>query len=78
MQNIPFSAEKSLANFMTIDGPNRTLFFRELRGQSFPGTEVYTEMANILWQRGQFGDALRLEQLWQEFTNLPDSRLPMQ
>ena len=65
-------AEQTLAAFM-IDGVPSWNAFRETVGGliaelrlRYPTVRAYGEMVDVLWQRGERGAAIRLEQYWNE------------
>lgn len=71
------NAEAALATIMDATGPDRDRFhaafggvIEEVRAAGYKHIRVYGEMAPMLWQRGDFAGALRLEGYANEVVNL--------
>ncbi|MGQ0547040.1 MAG: MEDS domain-containing protein [Betaproteobacteria bacterium] len=69
-------AEETLARFVS-DGQPQWKAFHELVGGliaelrlQYAGVRAYGEMVDVLWQRGEYEAAVRLEEYWNELTRL--------
>jgi hypothetical protein len=69
-------AERTLERFMRDGMPHWKEFHGVVGGLiaglrlSFPGVRAYGEMVDILWQRGAYDAAIRLEEFWNELGRL--------
>ena len=78
---VTLDAEETLARFCENGKPSAALFHqvvgKVVRELAHDGRYVtaYGEMVNILCERGQFADAIRLEEMWNELLALEGGRL---
>src|ERR1043165_9664486 len=73
-QYIPLNEEEALSKFMVNDWPDENLFNHEVsalieksKGKNRRRVRAFGEMVAILWEQGQVGATIRLEQLWNKF-----------
>ena len=74
-QYIPLNAEETLSKFMINGWPNKDLFMESVkevvtraRGKKRRPVRAYGEMVAILWAQGHSGATIRLENLWNKFS----------
>jgi hypothetical protein len=71
-----FEAQATLDQFMVDGKPDWNSFHAVVGGAiaelklQYPAVRAYGEMVDVLWQRGERGAAIRLEELWNELGKL--------
>jgi hypothetical protein len=74
-------AEETLAKFMVNGSPDPALFsglisgVLDQMGARYPVIRAYGEMVDVLWQSGNLDAAVRLEELWNQLSELRDFSL---